>query len=221
LITMGEAKDDLEQMVKEMRMEMKKTQTENKKAQENLKAKIFQMEKTQEDTTKKQEELKTKIVKLDIKSNDMESEISILREPPFMHTCGHKQVTAITSQTISYDSLFYSSTNTEGGGLDRSTGEFTCPYPGSYTISWSLVASDHAGDHDIQIYLRKNSQTIGESAKHSSVYEGPSGVVDDQGGRTLLMHLDTGDTLDLYCKDCSATIWDITFCVSLSTFDTL
>ena len=39
------------------------------------------------------------------------------------------------------------------------------------------------------------------------------------GGRTLVLHLVRGDTLDLYCEDCSATIYRVTFCVSLSTFD--
>ena len=31
------------------------------------------------------------------------------------------------------------------------------------------------------------------------------------------MHLDLGDTLDLYCEDCSEGVDHVTFCVSLTT----
>ena len=35
----------------------------------------------------------------------------------------------------------------------------------------------------------------------------------------MILHLAKGDTLDLYCIDCSAGIGAITFCASLSTSD--
>ena len=59
-----------------------------------------------------------------------------------------------------------------------------------------------------------------QESLHSSYYIGPdqSGV-QDQGGRTLVLHLDRGDTLDLYCDNCSAGIGRTTFCVSLSQAD--
>ena len=64
----------------------------------------------------------------------------------------------------------------------------------------------------VDIYLRKNGNVIVESHHYSrAAYE--------QGGRTLVLHLDRGDTLDLYCEDCSAGISGITFCVSLSQAD--
>ena len=58
-----------------------------------------------------------------------------------------------------------------------------------------------------------------QESEHVSRYSGPSGHVSDQGGRTLVLHLDRGDTLDLYCDNCSAYISSTTFCVSLSQFD--
>ena len=39
------------------------------------------------------------------------------------------------------------------------------------------------------------------------------------GGRTMVLHLDMGDTVELFCQECSAMIEYITFCVSLTTFD--
>ena len=75
-----------------------------------------------------------------------------------------------------------------------------------------------AGDHSVHINLRKNGQNIDESL-HYSRYTGPSGYAYDQGGRTLVVHLDSEDTMDLFCNECSAGIDDVTFCVSLSQAD--
>merc|ERR1719500_190521 len=149
---------------------------------------------------------------------ELELEVTRAKEPPFIHACGYQSDT-IVSGTISYSSLLYSSTNMPGvGGLDTETGVFTAPHPGSYTATWSTLARNNAGDHDVDIYLYKNGQRIEESY-HVSDYTGPSGRVADQGGRTLVQHLALGDTLELYCDNCKAGIFYTTFCVSLSTFD--
>merc|ERR1712037_909589 len=149
-----------------------------------------------------------------------ELEVTRVKEPPFIHACGsYSGWLTIVSSTIPYSSLLYSSTNMPGvGGLDTETGVFTAPHPGSYTATWSTYATDDAGDLPVLIYLYKNGQRIQES-RHVSSYSGPSGLVADQGGRTLVQHLALGDTLELYCDDCSAEIWYTTFCVSLSTPD--
>ena len=83
-------------------------------------------------------------------------------------------------QTISYSSLLYSSTNTEGGYLDVATGVFSSPYPGSYTVTWSLLAKDGVGESIVEIYLRKNGQKIDET-HHWSQYTGSNGHVWEQG----------------------------------------
>ena len=114
------------------------------------------------------------------KDHELERDVSIIRNPPFIHTCGSHAGLSITSETIPYSKLLYSSTNTEGGGLDIATGVFTSPWPGSYTVTWSLYAGDDAGDSPVLIYLRKNGQDITES-EHYSHYGGPSGQVSDQG----------------------------------------
>ena len=95
------------------------------------------------------------------------------------------------------------------------------------------MAHDSKGSSDVKTYLRKNGQSMKES-EHYARYPISSGAVYNQGsktskiiptkhyiagGRTLGLHLDRGDTLDLFCDDCSAGIYHNTFCVSLATFD--
>ena len=176
-----------------------------------------------------------------IKEQELEKDVSFLKNPPFFHACGaHYGSRSITRQTIPYSRLLYSSAyspDSVSGGLDISTGIMTCGWPGSYNVTWSLSADDDHGDRTVYIYLRKNGQRMDESL-HQSWYTGSSGTVYDQGkqihniiilitilcitgGRTLVLHLDRGDTVDLYCEDCSAGIYLPTFCVSLSTFDIL
>ena len=114
------------------------------------------------------------------KDNELKSEVTRMRNPPYMHACGYQDYTYINSATIPFSTLLYSSTNTEGGGLDIASGVFTSSWPGSYTVTWALQASDDAGDHVVSIYLQHNGENIVESL-HQSVYTGPSGVVYDQG----------------------------------------
>merc|ERR1711892_966180 len=253
MITLVEPKDDLENIVKEMMMEMngrmllletelKMTKEELTATKEELKltatkeeltATKEELTATKEELTATKKELKLTATKEELtatndeltatrddlisKDHELERDVSIIRNPPFIHSCGsHNGWLQITTQTIPYDSLLYSSTNTEGGGLDIATGVFTSPWPGSYTVTWSLMAGDGFGNSQVQIYLRQNGQIIGDTV-HQSHYSGPSGREDDQGGRTLVLHLGMGDTLDLYCQYCSAEIYNITFCVSLST----
>merc|ERR1711892_805091 len=196
-ITLVEPNDDLENIVKEMNGRMLLLETKN-----------IQLE----------AELKMTKAELISKDLELERDVSIIRNPPFIHSCAYQYTTSITSETIPYNRLLYSSTNTEGGGLDIARGVFTSPLAGSYTVTWSLQATDHADDSQVIIYLRQNGQNIDESF-HQSYYNGGSGYIHDQGGRTLVLHLDMGDTLDLYCYDCSADIYHTTFCVSLSTAD--
>ena len=122
----------------------------------------------------------------------------ILRDPPYTIACGWKDGLSTTSQPISYTTLLYSSSNVEGAGLDISTGVFTAGHPGSYTITWSLWASDYQSDDYTDLFLRKNGDIITES-QHRTICSGNGGHINDMGGRTLILHLDRGNTLNLYC----------------------
>merc|ERR1719187_2453937 len=105
------------------------------------------------ETKKAQIETKTILMK---KDNELESEITRMRNPPYMHACGYKEYTNIYQDTIRYSTLLYSSTNTEGGGLDIASGVFTSSWAGSYTVSLGLIAQDDAGEHTVDIYLQHN-----------------------------------------------------------------
>merc|ERR1719477_138103 len=142
-LTMGQAKDDLDSM-KEMMAEMRK-------------------EMMAELASTKDELAMTKA-----KTDVLEREVAILKAPPYIHSCGsHSNSLSGSSMTIPYTSLLYSSTNTEGGGLDISTGVFTAPHGGSYTVYWETSAGVDSEEY-VQIYLQKNGETIQESRHYSA-----------------------------------------------------
>ena len=189
MIAMTGAMEELEDVVKSMRTEM-----------DNLKV---QLALTEETVKKTQDELAW-----------IKEEKELDKEQPYFYACGyhHSGQENITHQTILYDSLPYSSTNLAGGGLDISTGTMTSGYPGTYSVTWSLIADPYGTGTD-EFFLRKNGQNIG----HSQLWTGKTDI--DVVGRTLFLHLDRGDTLDLYCEKCLAHFHRTLFCVSLSTFD--
>ena len=109
-----------------------------------------------------------------LETKKLEKEILKLRDAPYLHQCGYSLDAGQGSKfTITFDNLFYSSTNTEGGGLDIMTGVFTSPWPGTYTVSWGLYAEDNLGEDYVYIYLYKNGKVVQESL-HVSIVGGNS-----------------------------------------------
>merc|ERR1712098_105001 len=112
--------------------------------------------------------------------SETKSEIERMRNTPYMHACGaHINKLNMRSATIPYSTLLYSSTNTEGGGLDIASGVFTSSWSGSYTVSLGLIAQDDAGEHTVDIYLQHNGENIDESRHYSYYNEVSSGRVGD------------------------------------------
>ena len=201
-ITMGQAKEDLElmkEMITEIKMDMNNKITilsEQLAVSEEKQVKTdAKLEATKEDLATTKDDLTEALADLTItkrdlvnakadlisKTDEMVRDMAILRNPPFMHVCGshYDSQQSLEHQTISFTSLLYFSTNTEGGGLDIGTGVFTAPTGGSYTVSWDTSALvDHG--QNVGIFLQKNGETILES-QHNSYYSGPSGGVCDQG----------------------------------------
>merc|ERR1711935_591441 len=173
------------------------------------------------DSMEYKEEQTMKVTSLMKEMNSMmslehETRMKVTRDPPEVFYCGYQsQVTS--PSTITYDSMFYSRTNQPTGGLDLATGVFTSPFPGTYTVTYSLYASNDHGEL-VQLYLYKNEVQIDES-EHVSYYGGSSGVVNEQGGRTLILHLDMGETLSLHYTSGNGWLYDIMFCATLSMFD--
>jgi len=141
---------------------------------------------------------------------------NVTRHDKGVYYCGYQDNTWSKGATITYQSLVtsYHSSGVGSGGLDTSTGVFTAPLQGVYTVTWSLYADNDDWDPAVQIYLYKNGNRMDESY-HRSYYTGPSGQVWDQGGRSLVLQLAEGDTVKLYCENCSAGVYRITFCISM------
>ena len=106
---------------------------------------------------------------------------TIIRDPPYLHMCGshYETLQDYNFKTINYTNLLYSSTNTEGGGLDITSGFFTAPLGGSYTVTWSTSTETSSGEYN-NIYLYKNSNKVEES-RHYSRNGDPSHSVYEQG----------------------------------------
>merc|ERR1712150_468892 len=83
------------------------------------------------------------------------------------------------------------------GGFDVRTGFFRAGYPGTWRISVSMRSALNVGETSI-VYIYHNGQKIEDSRFFTRVWYTASGsVVDSMGSRTLLIHLDTGDTVSL------------------------
>merc|ERR1719153_1012388 len=120
--------------------------------------------------------IQTTLGKNAIALKGMQDDITPLKG--YINTCAVQDWTTIKSQTITYDSLYLSSSNLGqlGEALNTRTGLFTAPVTGDYLVTYGLWAANDAGDSGVNIYIRKESVKIGES-KH---YSGSSGWVRDQ-----------------------------------------
>merc|ERR1711935_1232635 len=126
---------------------MKKLQRENLQQQEKITHLEADSMKCSQETLSKIEEQTNQVFSLtdlvDTLSNtssDHEKNINVLRDPPSIFYCGYKNSASATSSVLTFDRLSYSRSNQPTGGLDPKTGVFTSPYPGSYSVSWSLWA---------------------------------------------------------------------------------
>ena len=117
MMTMVEAEKDLEVMVRMMVKEMN-------------------MMKSDLQSTK--EELLSQIDAKDDSINELERELSSLKNSPKTYACaGHYSVLSTTRQAISYSNLLYSSSNVAGAGLNITSGQFISGVAGSYTLHYS------------------------------------------------------------------------------------
>ena len=199
-LTMGQAMEDLDimkEMMAEMNERLAKTEAELVLTKDELAATKGELEVTKHDLAVTKVTLANAVIDLteahsitkdDLaitkealmsKTDELERDVAILKAPPYIHACGsHYYELSASSGTIPYTSLLYSSTNTEGGGLDITTGVFTAPWGGSYTVSWDTRAYLQHGEW-VNIYLQKNMVSI-EDSRHISRYNG-DGLVGEQG----------------------------------------
>lgn len=220
------ATSDLENIVKDLMKEMKMMKEDLHETKKVLVTSTTELQTTKfafQELKRDMKRINEDLLGKDVVIQELKRDINALKEPPWTFFCGaHPDIIGNKAQAITYqEDLLIASSNVEGASLDTKTGLFTSGFPGSYTITWSLLASNNHNDSAVSIYLRKNGNRIQETW-HYSWFDGDSlasGIVFDQGSRSVVLHLDRGDTLDLYCTDCSAEIDTIMFCVSLSQFD--
>ena len=168
VITMGEAIHDQEEVIAIISKKVENLQHEMVITKEDILATKEELLVTKEDLQKR-----------DMIISDLKREVSFLKNPPFFHACASLPTLAgFFTQTITYNTLLFSSTNTDIGGMDITSGIFTSPYPGIYLVSWSLEANaDLKGAHQVYFYLRKNGQDIQESGLFSA-NTSPDAVMD-------------------------------------------
>jgi len=139
---------------------------------------------------------------------------------PEVVTCAYQDYWTLSSGTITFDSLvseYYS----QGGRrmLDTSSGVFrVVTAPGYYTISYSGWARLEPGQAT-DIFLHRNGDRIEESRWMSGATGGSKGARQyDQGGRTLILYLGLGDTLELRTHTMTGALYGLTFCLTLSGY---
>merc|ERR1711915_6518 len=168
------------------------------------------------------DELKDTVDELKSENAEQAEEISFLRNPPFYHLSVYQDKTTATSSVMTFDKTLYMECNfCDDADFNLNTGVYTNGWPGTYTVSWNSYTRSYHGHSATIIYLRKNGQIINEANQRSYFSSANGGYMYEQGGRTMLIRMLAGDTLDLFCDDCSDAVYDITFTISLSTFDVL
>jgi len=151
-----------------------------------------------------------------------DANMKVLRDAPESFACGYQDSWNATHSTITYDSIFYERSNQPTGGLDIGSGVFTAPYPGTYTVTWTLN-SDNGKGISAALYLYRNGDRVDESYHYTKLepYYGvfQSGNEADKGGVTLMMYLDMGEEISLHYTGGDAHVLNVMFCVQMVQFD--
>merc|ERR1711992_93474 len=202
LVTMGLAMGEMK-ATKETILEMKEMML-------SLKSRVAKVE---------QKLMETKDEMMKVEDEEMiKNDVSILGDAPYLHQCSFHSRASFVDSILSYECLFYDVTN-QPTGLAWETGVFTCPYSGTYTVTWALNSEDGTDDPSVETWLRKNEEQMNPSFHQSYFRQDESlaqvGLADDMGEKTMLVGLEAGDTLDLFCVNCGARIYRVSFCVSL------
>ena len=133
------AKAEIE--LQEALIEIASNKDDLEKAKTDLTAALSDLATFRDDFISTKTDLVTAKAYLMTKVDDLEREVVILSDPPYLHICAsHNDYLYIDDHTIPYTSLLYSSTNTEGCWLDMTRGVFTVPVCGTYTVTWATMA---------------------------------------------------------------------------------
>ena len=188
---MKEKMEKGEMMRGEMREEMEEMREKlEKKMEETVEVTREEMEETDNTMKKQLNMLETLNAELTTKLNELDQKS--LRDLPYMLACAYRDKWTTPSATITYDRLSadYNNSDRPGGGdgeMDISTGKFTALTAGHYTITFSGWASVDPGE-EVVVQLMHNDQSLPGSEGWWLSYSKStnSGVIDDQGSRTVV-----------------------------------
>jgi len=169
------------------------------------------------------ERLEAEAAQARVKSEEMQAEADVrgqaLVSQSEVMVCSYR-LSWTNTGTISYSKILTQFDNCDqpGGGcssMDISTGIFTAITPGMYSVTFSGRSVLYEGVRDkITLHLHHNGRQVTESLWQSYCGEG-CGRINDQASRTLLIHLDVGDTISLVADELGYSLQYLLFCIHL------
>merc|ERR1719430_2293136 len=156
-------------------------------------------------------ELENRLAKYEMR---LQSKLADVKEVPYLEVCGYQDEWYKSPSTISYDSIL--SEYHSGGGegqLDITTGIFTAGTPGFYTVTYSGRSAVDP-DQYVLMYLYHNGVRVDQSEWVTYLSDGDQRM-EDQGSRTLTIHLGQGDILELRAEDFTGELFRLVFCLFL------
>merc|ERR1711864_17146 len=165
-----------------------------------LEEKVEMWEKREEERKNHMEskvrELSDRMVESEKTVKSQISDVQVRVTPQYM-ICVHKFLWDSADSTISFDSILSQSDNSDadGGGhgeMNLSTGTFTAGTSGPHMVTVSGYVELFPGEA-AHIYIKKNEVYIGES----EWFSGSVSHINDQGSRTVIVHLEVGDRVSV------------------------
>ena len=150
---------------------------------------------------------------------NLEMKIQALDQKTSQHSahCGYqlgseslKTPVVLADSAIPYSILMV---DTGVSSLDPATGIWTAGLDGTYQVSWSLSSGIEKGKFNL-VVLAKDGKRVGETEHFSGSLYNTVGELWDQGGRSLVLGLKRGQTLELRARKVDS-VYKIIFCVSL------
>jgi len=204
--TYGESASEL---VEALRQEMKQMILHREQEKEEMKELLrTEMQKMRLEREKEKEEMTRKVERL----------VETLPPIPCVVSCAYQKKWTKADSVITYDRHtveLYNGYRPGGaeGGIDLDTGRFNVGKGGSgyYTVTYSGHAVLDDGEW-VGVHLYRNGRDVGE---HDNWYSSIAGW--DLGSRTVILHLDEQDYLELRTGvNFSGDLYDLTFCASLA-----
>merc|ERR1719334_2772764 len=162
--------EGFEQQVNELQSKLE----DHKKKSDEQQIKIEGFEQQAKEQQRKLEVHKEKMDEQQIKfeaevcrADQLAVDISILKYPPFYHSCSYRGIFSSNSQVVSFEKIVYETQGgvgyDEAGGMDIVSGRFTSAHAGTYQVSWHFTNGNNYNDPHIEVFLRKNANVIVES----------------------------------------------------------